>query len=475
EDLLILRSAFKKYDRENKGYLTQVQFALFLSRLSNHVEELKGLEYEEAVVKIIKDELSKTNTTLEDTIKGGERLKSTWQNLLGELSESQFFKDLNDGLIRLTKFLEEIRQIRQITGKSFTIKDGAVGIAQYFSSISDDVRKLVEDISTLEEKIKDTNDEVELEKLKKDLKSVRSYLQDIVLGEEEFNNVVKYTNGLEDLLNKKIEKLKSGTGEVVDGFMTIEKITNRINSLKLILNTADSEEEIISLNKELKDLEYELNRLKKIGTIDIGVQAQVIIPPTFTDIFDTDAFDFENVDVGFNPINIFDSDMFAQDVEDVGKELDNFLNDLNQFEITASEIAYNISGLFGDFLTDAFSGQEDALQNFIAGLGGLMKSYGELLVAFGVGEQALFSGNPAAAIVAGAALIAIGAALSSVKGSISNYSTGSNYSSSNGSYGNTTCPTGDYLDENREIILKIKGNDLVGAFNKNSNRLNNNS
>ncbi|MCA9496286.1 MAG: hypothetical protein KC589_05065, partial [Nanoarchaeota archaeon] len=225
----------------------------------------KGLEYEEAVVKIIKDELSKTNTTLEDTIKGGERLKSTWQNLLGELSESQFFKDLNDGLIRLTKFLEEIRQIRQITGKSFTIKDGAVGIAQYFSSISDDVRKLVEDISTLEEKIKDTNDEVELEKLKKDLKSVRSYLQDIVLGEEEFNNVVKYTNGLEDLLNKKIEKLKSGTGEVVDGFMTIEKITNRINSLKLILNTADSEEEIISLNKELKDLEYELNRLKKIG------------------------------------------------------------------------------------------------------------------------------------------------------------------------------------------------------------------
>lgn len=50
EDLLILRSAFKKYDRENKGYLTQVQFALFLSRLSNHVEELKGLEYEEAVM-----------------------------------------------------------------------------------------------------------------------------------------------------------------------------------------------------------------------------------------------------------------------------------------------------------------------------------------------------------------------------------------------------------------------------------------
>lgn len=48
-DELILRSVFDKYDRENKGYLNKNQFALFLSRLSNHVPELKGLEYTEAI------------------------------------------------------------------------------------------------------------------------------------------------------------------------------------------------------------------------------------------------------------------------------------------------------------------------------------------------------------------------------------------------------------------------------------------
>lgn len=45
----VLKSMFYKYDREGKGYLTKTQFALLLSKLSGYIQELKGVEYNEAI------------------------------------------------------------------------------------------------------------------------------------------------------------------------------------------------------------------------------------------------------------------------------------------------------------------------------------------------------------------------------------------------------------------------------------------
>ena len=48
EDVAVLKATFKKYDKNHTGTLSLCQFTLFLSRLSKHVTELRGIVMQEA-------------------------------------------------------------------------------------------------------------------------------------------------------------------------------------------------------------------------------------------------------------------------------------------------------------------------------------------------------------------------------------------------------------------------------------------
>jgi Ca2+-binding EF-hand superfamily protein len=49
DDLIVLDSVFKKYDKLNRGYLDLDQFILFLVKLGKHVKELKKIKENTAI------------------------------------------------------------------------------------------------------------------------------------------------------------------------------------------------------------------------------------------------------------------------------------------------------------------------------------------------------------------------------------------------------------------------------------------
>ncbi len=112
---------------------------------------------------------------------------------------------------------------------------------------------------------------------------------------------------------------------------------------------------------------------------------------------------------------------------------------------------------------------EDALAGFIDGIAGLLKGFGMLLISFGVSLAVLQeSMNPYAMIAAGAALVIIGAAMSASLGDISN-SAGGSSTATGGSYGGSYGGGGGY-DNDTEIILVAKGDDLVAVLNRHNYR-----
>ena len=106
-----------------------------------------------------------------------------------------------------------------------------------------------------------------------------------------------------------------------------------------------------------------------------------------------------------------------------------------------------------------------ALDTFISGIAGLMKQFGALLIAWGVAQLAIkaSAGNPYVAIAAGAALVAIGGLMASTGSKV----TGSSYYGGSGSYGGGTYNGGGSYDNNREVVMIARGDDLVGVINRN--------
>lgn len=113
---------------------------------------------------------------------------------------------------------------------------------------------------------------------------------------------------------------------------------------------------------------------------------------------------------------------------------------------------------------------QNALQTFISGIAGLMKQFGSMLIAWGIAQIALKASitNPYLAIAAGAALVAIGGLMSSQQskvtgsvggGNISGYGVGSFSGNSYGSFGSN-------YDNNREVVLVARGDDLVATINR---------
>ena len=91
--------------------------------------------------------------------------------------------------------------------------------------------------------------------------------------------------------------------------------------------------------------------------------------------------------------------------EKAGKELGDALK---------SGVVSALTGL-GKAIGEVLSGEGSFGDKFLALLGQFMQAFGSALIAIGVGELALKSGNPVAMIAGGVALVAAGAALSAAR------------------------------------------------------------
>ncbi len=83
----------------------------------------------------------------------------------------------------------------------------------------------------------------------------------------------------------------------------------------------------------------------------------------------------------------------------------------------------------GEAIGEALAGEGDIGEKFLTLLGNFMKQFGAALIAVGVSEIALQSGNPALMIAGGVALVAAGSALSSAQANKPTLSGGSSASS----------------------------------------------
>lgn len=163
-------------------------------------------------------------------------------------------------------------------------------------------------------------------------------------------------------------------------------------------------------------------------------------------------------------------------------------NIITPFDIAKEQIGQTLGdGLVG-IVSNSFSALGDAIANggdilgavgksIISTLGGLAKSIGEQMIAFGTAGLALkfMIKNPFLAIAAGAALVALGSfAQSSVNKQVSNVGSGGySQSSVSSSVVGGGMNTGPLYNNDRQVVeLRLRNTDLVGALNNNQNRNN---
>lgn len=118
-------------------------------------------------------------------------------------------------------------------------------------------------------------------------------------------------------------------------------------------------------------------------------------------------------------------------------------------------------------LVDIVEGKNiiSAFKDFLSQMGRLMATYGALLIAQGVAQEAFTYGDGVTKIIAGAALLALGLAVSAAGASINTAGSGGAGAGA-GSYGSGGMGGYDY---DREIVLVARGQDLVAVLNRTNN------
>lgn len=172
----------------------------------------------------------------------------------------------------------------------------------------------------------------------------------------------------------------------------------------------------------------------------------------------------------------------------VTADFSNLNNQLSGVRTTIQTLVLDLQSVVGNGISDMMSTLGNTIANggnwlegigkgILSAMGGLAKSIGEQMIAFGVAGLALkkLMLNPFLSIAAGAALVALGSFASSSIGSQTSNFNGTNASSYGSSINSSQSfiPRGAYYNNDKQVVdLKIKGNNLVGSLNINQNRNN---
>jgi hypothetical protein len=260
-----------------------------------------------------------------------------------------------------------------------------------------------------------------------------TYIQDL------YDDIVHF-QGLQESGTRKERKDAEEKLEFLDGELTLQK-----KVLELMADEISARKEILALGKQMtaEEKEYwdkyaarseaamkELDGSLKVGRNWVKDAAEELFPDE--DVWGTrKIFDnsraFKNQGWDMTDELFPDDENFYEALNEKYQALKDFSNDINS--LIGGSLADSFQSI-GDLIEDAFSGDTQAMDNFLASMLGKMGDFstkmGALMVAYGIAQMEFFTSwkeGPAGAaklIAAGAALIAIGGAIKGVAKSQTN-------------------------------------------------------
>lgn len=270
-----------------------------------------------------------------------------------------------------------------------------------------------------------------------------------------------------ELLKEYTTNVELSGAETVKQLGLIEKVLQDIENEKAFQQAALDPKSLAESNRELQKLNRELERLQNLGIEKKDVKAlakfnppkeistqDIEFGPSVADQFNTLKAALSQIGEAFNAVENTATDAFKkieEGIEAVAAKM------IDIGPLIASGIA-DIADAFGQ----AAAGGENFGKNFIKALARFAQQFGSLLIATGIGQLALQSGNPALMIAGGAALIAAGAAINQLMANKPSLS-------GRGSSGATT-NRGQAFSRQSIVIegdFRIEGRDLVYAYDKN--------
>lgn len=392
------------------------------------------------VIKIAIDYVSGVLNTLINLLKGDfsgalESIKTLATNVFDGFKRI-VFNSLSSITAALSKFFSFLK-----------LNSLAETLADWSEEIKPSTEKIVEEIQTVNDEIKETA--VVADTATQSITGLTEALDIFQRGT--IAEAIRATSSEIKTLGQYLTDLQTGKIVVANVHDEIVKTQERLNVLNTALNTLTGDRELnIKVNTD--------SALDIFKSTDFGSDAGLIVPI----------------------IPQIDTSLLKDKMGDLRAGL--------------TEVAIDISGMLTDLISGAFASLGDALVNgdnvmqslgsaLLGTFGGILSSLGEMVVELGVGmlaaKLALKSLNPYLAIAGGAALIAIGSAFASGSRKLSqSMGSGGGYSSAP-SMQNTQPALGhsDYRGAYRDdfkVEFKIGSNELVGVLdtaNQRRNRL----
>jgi phage-related minor tail protein len=318
--------------------------------------------------------------------------------------------------------------------------------ANWSEKIKPTTKKIVEDISTVNDEIKQTA--AAADDANQPIAGLAETLDIFQRGT--ISEAIRATSGEIKVLGDYLKDLRAGKVTVENVHDEIVRVEERLNVLNTALDTLTGGRELnIKVNTD--------NALDIFKSTDFGSEAGLVVPI----------------------LPQIDTSLLKDKMGDLKEGL--------------TAVAVDVSGMLTDLISSAFASLGDALisgDNIIQSMGtallgtfgGILSTLGEMVVELGVGmlaaKLALKSLNPYLAIAGGAALIAIGAMFSagsrklsqSIGGGGGGYSSAPSLRSTEPSYAPSEY-RGAYQDDFK-VEFKIGSNELVGVLDTAEQRRN---
>ncbi len=320
--------------------------------------------------------------------------------------------------------------------------------AEWSEKIKPSTEKIVEEIQTVNDEIKETA--VVTDTATQSIKGLTEALDIFQSGK--ISEAIRTTSNEIKVLGEYLKDLRAGKIEIANVHDEIVKVEERIGVLNTALNTLTGDRELnIKVNTD--------SALDLFKSTDFGKDAGLVIPI----------------------LPQIDTSLLKDGMGDLRAGL--------------TEVAIDISGMLTDLISGAFSSIGEALINgdsviealgtsLLGTLGGIMVELGQMVIVTGTAieavKAALIGLGGLGAIAAGSALILIGSMFSAGARKLGrSMGSGGGYSGSSSMQNTrvaTPMPTGEFRDSygSGQVEFKISGDNLVGVLNKKETRRNRN-
>ena len=320
-------------------------------------------------------------------------------------------------------------------------------LADWSEKIKPSTEKIVEEIETVNDEIKETA--VVSDIATQSITGLTEALDIFQSGK--ISEAIRVTSNEIKVLGEYLKDLRAGKVEIENVHDEIVRVEERISVLNTALNTLTGDRELnIKVNAD--------STLDLFKDTDFGSDAGLVIPI----------------------LPQIDTSLLQDGMGDLRAGL--------------TEVAIDVSGMLTDLISGAFASIGDAIvsgdnlmqslgASLLGGFGGILVSLGEMVVELGTGllvaKLALKSLNPFIAIAGGAALIAIGSAFASGSRKLSQSVGGggggySNAPSMQSTGVSQSMPTGEFRDSysSGKVVFEIGGDKLVGVLDRQETRRN---